>query len=276
MPELSHLLHLADRIAVLIKEQPNILIQADAIIEKIKNKSGFVFKPAHVEGFLRISKKESFWLDISSESLGEILSAALPYRNTVVGIDEMIELTAVFAYIIDFRNPFTAEHSTGVAAVARALASYMGFSDDECKMMYVAGNLHDLGKLTISEIILNKPDALTKEEASIMRSHTYHTYRILQNVKGLETVNEWASFHHEKLNGTGYPFHLSAKDLSAGARIMAVADIFTAIMEDRPYRKGMSADKAKRSFSRWLITAVFAKKQQRWRTHILMKLMKYE
>jgi HD-GYP domain-containing protein (c-di-GMP phosphodiesterase class II) len=157
----------------------------------------------------------------------------------------MIKLTAIFAYIIDFRNPFTAEHSTGVAAVARALAAYMGFSDTECKMIYVAGHLHDLGKLTVSEIILNKPDSLNKEEISVMRSHTYHTYRILQKVKGLETINEWASYHHEKLNGKGYPFHLAAKDLSTGSRIMAVADIFTAIMEDRPYRRGMPAAKAK-------------------------------
>lgn len=153
--------------------------------------------------------------------------------------DEVINLTKIFAGIIDFRSPFTANHTAGVAKTAEKLAEIAGFSETECKMMLVAGYLHDLGKLAVRNDVLEKPSKLDVEEFNIIRSHTYYTYRLLQPIKEFETINSWASYHHEKLNGKGYPFHLDDKNLSLGSRIMAVADIFTAITEDRPYRKGM-------------------------------------
>jgi len=106
--------------------------------------------------------------------------------------------------------------------------------------MEVAGNLHDLGKMVIPNSILNKPDKLNKEETAIMRQHTYFTYTVLNSIGGISQIAEWAAFHHERLDGSGYPFHLGADKLGIGSRIMAVADVFTAISEDRPYRKGMS------------------------------------
>lgn len=245
VPALSHLLHLADRIVIFINPHTHVLLQADAITEKISRMSGSAFIPAHTEAFMRLSTKESFWLDIEYKSLLDHLVDIFPYKSPDLNIDEVIELTKIFAHVIDFRNPFTAEHSSGVAAVAQALAAHLDFSKTECKMMFIAGNLHDLGKLALSEIIINKPGALSKEEAALIRSHTFYTYRILQSVKGFETITEWASYHHEKLNGKGYPFHLMSKELSLGSRVMAVADIFTALLEDRPYRRGMSSDNAK-------------------------------
>jgi HD-GYP domain-containing protein (c-di-GMP phosphodiesterase class II) len=108
--------------------------------------------------------------------------------------------------------------------------------------MEVAGDLHDLGKLAIPNSILNKPGSLTKEEMSIMKCHTYYTYLVINSIGGLKQIAEWGAYHHEKLDGSGYPFHCTANELSTGARIMMVADIFTALAEDRPYRKGMSKD----------------------------------
>ena len=108
--------------------------------------------------------------------------------------------------------------------------------------MRVAGHLHDLGKLAIPREILEKPGKLTPEEYNLIKSHTYFSYRLLQNIPGLETINKWASLHHEHLDGSGYPFKLSADNLTLGSRIMAVADVFTAIAEDRPYRAGMAED----------------------------------
>ncbi|MBC7320713.1 HD domain-containing protein, partial [bacterium] len=75
---------------------------------------------------------------------------------------------------------------------------------------------------------------------NLMRYHVYYTYRILENIEGLETINIWGAFHHERLDGSGYPFGLKAKDLPLGSRIMQVADVFTALTEDRPYRKGLN------------------------------------
>jgi HD-GYP domain-containing protein (c-di-GMP phosphodiesterase class II) len=105
--------------------------------------------------------------------------------------------------------------------------------------MEVAGNLHDLGKMVIPNSILDKPDKLNKAETAIMRQHTYFTYTVLNTIGGILQIAEWAAFHHERLDGSGYPFHLGADKLSIGARIMSVADIFTALAEDRPYREGL-------------------------------------
>ena len=126
------------------------------------------------------------------------------------------------------------------------LTKLSGFSDRECHMMEIAGFLHDLGKLAVSNEILEKNGALSDEEIHEMRKHTYYTYIILNKIKGLEHISTWAAYHHEKLNGNGYPFHVKGEDFSKLARIMAVADIFTAITEDRPYRAGMSEDEAVR------------------------------
>lgn len=150
------------------------------------------------------------------------------------------------ARIIDFRSPFTAMHSAGVAASARELARLAGMTDEECRMMEIAGFLHDVGKLHVPNEILEKPGKLTKEEFNIVKEHPYYTRLILMGVDGFEKIADWAGYHHEKLNGNGYPFHLGAEHLDLGSRIMAVADIFSAITEVRPYREGMKRDQALR------------------------------
>jgi len=87
--------------------------------------------------------------------------------------------------------------------------------------------------------ILEKPTKLDEAEFSVIRGHTYHTRRILDSIGDLGPITDWAASHHERLDGTGYPFHELDADLSLGARMMSVADVFTALTEDRPYRKGM-------------------------------------
>lgn len=151
----------------------------------------------------------------------------------------MQEVAHLFAAVVDAKSPFTHRHSRGVAQVAAALAAEMGFSQDEVLLMEVAGLLHDLGKLSVPDEILEKPGPLTRDEFSVIKQHTYYTYHILQEAGDLEPLPAWATYHHEKLDGTGYPFHIAAAGLSTGSRLMAVADTFTALREDRPYRAGM-------------------------------------
>jgi HD-GYP domain-containing protein (c-di-GMP phosphodiesterase class II) len=93
---------------------------------------------------------------------------------------------------------------------------------------------------------LNKKGKPTKKEWNILRSHTYYTYQALSTSPKLDKIRNMAAYHHEKLDGTGYPFQLDKKDLNLSERIMAVADIFTAITEDRPYRKGMKKNKVEK------------------------------
>ncbi|MGI6174996.1 MAG: HD domain-containing phosphohydrolase [Christensenellales bacterium] len=241
--QLSHILHLADRIAVSIEKDINVLDQSANIRQKILRRKGSIFVPELVDAFVEISDIEYIWLDMTYKPLLYILPNIVLFDTIELNLGEIIDLTNLFAGIIDFRNPFTANHTAGVANTAKKLAKLAGFSKNECKMMLVAGNLHDLGKLAVSRDILDKPGMLEADEQSIIRSHTFYTFRLLQAIEGFETINKWASLHHEKLNGTGYPFHLNSDNIPLGSRIMAVADIFTAISEDRPYRKGMTTER---------------------------------
>jgi HD-GYP domain-containing protein (c-di-GMP phosphodiesterase class II) len=131
-----------------------------------------------------------------------------------------------------------------VAASAAALAGYCGFSEQQCRMMNIAGYLHDLGKLAVPAEILESPSKLEEDDFRIIKRHSFYTYRILETISDLDVINKWASFHHERLEGEGYPFHYGDKELPLGSRIMSVADVFTAITEDRPYRKGMGKEEA--------------------------------
>ena len=240
----SHILHMADRIAVQLGKQNEVLGQVKKIREKVEGKSGEMFVPQLVNAFLNFAKKEYFWLDATSSFLDSILLQKLGMEGIKLNLERLLSFSKMICRIIDFRSPFTATHSSGVAATAEELARLIGFSERDCRLMRIAGYLHDLGKLAVPAEILEKPAKLTEEEFNVIRSHTFHTYRILESLPGMEVVNDWASYHHERLNGSGYPFHLEGRDLSLGSRIIAVADVFTAITEDRPYRKGMSSESA--------------------------------
>lgn len=244
VPMESHILHLADRVAVLVNRQQEVLEQSKKICERVEEQSGKMFMPQLVDCFKSLASKEYFWLDVTSSSIGSILSRRVRLATVELNTEKLLDLAKLFSQIIDFRSPFTATHSSGVAASSEALARFIGFSKRECQIMRVAGYLHDLGKLAVPTEILEKPARLTEDEFNIIKSHTFYTYSLLETISDLDIINSWASFHHERLDGKGYPFHHKGDDLSLGSRIMAVADVFTAITEDRPYRKGMSSDRA--------------------------------
>jgi len=239
VPAASHILHLADRIAVLVNGVRGGLSQAKEIYRRIEEQSGRMFVPQFVDAFRELCRREYFWLDLLSPSLGSILSRTTQPHTIELGKDELLGLGDTLRRMIDFRSPYTATHSMGVAVVAESLARSVHFPEGQCQLMKVAGHIHDLGKLAIPREVLEKPSTLTAKETQLVHRHPYLTYRTLEVVKGTDELNSWASFHHERLDGKGYPFHVKAEDLSLGSRIMAVADVFTAITEDRPYRKGM-------------------------------------
>jgi HD-GYP domain-containing protein (c-di-GMP phosphodiesterase class II) len=193
---------------------------------------------------MNLSPKEYFWLDIVSPTIHFILSGKLEKASIGLDSDDMLGFSRLFSRIIDFKSPYTATHSSGVAASAQLLAGYLGFSGRDCQTMRIAGYLHDLGKLAVPVEILDKPSSLKRNEFNVIRHHAFYTFRILDTIPSLRLVNKWASFHHERLDGKGYPFHLAEKDLHPGSQIMAVADVFTAITENRPYRAGMTMGNA--------------------------------
>lgn len=244
VPMGSHILNLADRVAVLTSDREEILGQRQRILNLIVGQSGKMFVPDLVDVFSALAAKEYFWLDAAASTIGSILARRTRLATVELTPQQLLGFAKVLCQLIDFRSPFTATHSSGVAASAEALSKLLGFSERECQMMRVAGYLHDLGKLSVPSEILEKPAKLNKEEFNIISGHTYRTFTILESISDLDIINAWASFHHERLDGSGYPFHHKGADLSLGSRIMAVGDVLTAITEDRPYRSGMTPDRA--------------------------------
>lgn len=240
VPKFSHILHLADRIDVLINPNQEILGQRKYISKKIHNGKDKMFMPQAVDAFENLISKPYFWFDITSVYLENHIRKIMSPYKVFINSELLIQYANIAHRIIDFRSKFTATHSIGVAASASALASKLGFSSCDTRLMHSAGLMHDLGKLCIPESILEKRGPLDQYEFNLMKAHTYHTYRIIDSIPGLEKVRDWAAFHHEKLDGTGYPFGLDYRSLDLGSRILSVSDMFTAMAEERPYRHAMS------------------------------------
>lgn len=235
----SRILMIADHISTLIDKKAEILGQTSRISEQIRSGYRVSYDPKATEAFLKLSKTEAFWLDSTSHTIDRQLKQVTHMQKLVLDKNHLLSFANFIRRIIDFRSQFTATHSSGVSAVAEKIGRLRGLSDHDCFELKVAGYLHDLGKLAIPKEILEKPDKLTPEEFNFMRAHTFYTYRTLESVEDLAQINKYGSFHHEHLDGNGYPFKINASELSIGSRIMAIADVFTAITEDRPYRKGM-------------------------------------
>ena len=236
---LGQIVHLADTVSLYLDGSQSALNQIEHVRECIHRAGDREFSPEVLAAFDTLCTHEAVWLDIlyRPDCFLDMVT-----DDRWFTLDETVKLTEFMSGIIDFRSPFTAIHSAGVAASASMLAALAGMSEDEQKIMRIAGYLHDVGKLKTPNTILEKPGKLTDEEFNVMKEHAYFTWILLKDVGGFELITDWAAHHHEKLNGNGYPFHLPQSELSLGARIMAVADVFTALTEDRPYRKRMERD----------------------------------
>ncbi len=144
---------------------------------------------------------------------------------------------------IDAKDPYTCGHSDRVARVAVRLGQELGYNQETLKTIYMAGLLHDVGKIGISDAVLGKPGRLTPEEYEHIKTHPEIGYHILVDLKQLGDVLPLVRHHHESWDGTGYPHQLAGEDIPELARLAAVADAFDAMSSDRPYRRGMSDDK---------------------------------
>ena len=237
VPEEAHLLHLADRVAISIDRTSEVLGQSELIVGRVQDHSGSLFIPEQIEAFTSLARKDSFWSDMVSPRLEEALFRKAPSSGLRLDPQTLLAMGKMFSRIIDFRSPFTAAHSSGVAATAQALAAAAGLSEADCLLMRVAGLIHDLGKLAVPTDILQKAGRLTREEFNSIRSHPFHTTRNLGASEVLGTIAHWGALHHERPDGTG-------QQSSLGARIVALADVFTALAENRPYRAGLQRKEA--------------------------------
>ncbi len=240
----GYILHLADRVSLLVKGEDDELLQADKIISDISAQSGRMFMPEVVEAFIALARRDYFWFELQRSLKRCVPSISSCETEVSIGLDQLKELSKLFCRLVDFRSPFTSAHSESVALTSLTLAKNMGFSDMDCELINVAGYFHDMGKLAVPAEILDKNGPLSDYERLIVKKHPCHTYSILEEVShtnvGMAKISSWAALHHEHLDGKGYPFCISEDSIPLGAKIIAVADVFTALLEDRPYRKSMT------------------------------------
>ncbi|MEK7449054.1 MAG: HD domain-containing phosphohydrolase [Planctomycetota bacterium] len=247
IPWLSQIIGLADRLEVLLSNDQYILAQQDFVLKKISEYSGTWFNPELTAVLKHVSRTESFWLDLTNCHLDKILrecSPATSGKKDYLSLDDVIKVASVFTTVTDGKSHYTNTHSYDVHALTVKIAMAFNFSSEDLKKIKIASLLHDLGKLSIPDEILEKVGVLTKEEYDIIKRHPYYTYQTLKLIDGFEEIARWSALHHERLNGTGYPFKLKGEEIPLAARIIAVSDIFTALNEDRPYRKRLSPDQA--------------------------------
>lgn len=240
----ANLILLTDRVDALTAPyyaSNSVLLHIDEIRAQISERAGTYFDPDLVNAFLDASRSEAFWLLLEPRAIQSYMQDMLDRTATsLASLSELKQLAAIFANIVDAKSPFTAEHSLGVARLARFLAERMGVSPENCEKLEIAGLLHDLGKLRVPDEILDKPAKLDRRERSIINAHSFETYQILYHIDGFEEIAHWAAYHHEEPDGSGYPFRLTEDAMPLEARILRVADIFQAMAQNRPYRPGLN------------------------------------
>lgn len=247
IPIISRIINLADRLEVSVRDNNFILEQRPGIMAMISSLKGKSFDPELVDVLSTVADQEGFWLDlVNPHYYQNFFQHADAFGKFVLDIDDVINIAEIFATVIDHTSKFTAMHSHSVSIAAQFIAEKKGYSTDEVKMMRIAGLLHDLGKLAIPNDILEKPGKLDEFEFAVIKQHPYYTYRILEQIDGFDIIAEWAAFHHETIDGIGYPFRINGNSLQLGSRIIAVADVFAALTEDRPYRPRMAQEKVEK------------------------------
>jgi putative nucleotidyltransferase with HDIG domain len=209
-------------------------------IEKIKP----MFSPDITGAFAKLIEREFFLLDYFNYETKYALSDRLGIKdNMYYGTEDIKKFAVCFADIIDQKSPFTFNHSTGIAELARKAAAFLGYDQETQDKMYIAGLLHDIGKLHVLPSILHKNDKLSSEERFEINKHAYFTRKILERIQGFEDIVNLAANHHEKLDGTGYPYKMKGDQLSELEKVMAICDVFQALSEERPYRPKLPREK---------------------------------
>lgn len=249
---LSNLIYLVDRVDALASKHYglDLLLIRNQIRGTIGRYRASYFAQELVDVFLEVSFKESFWLSLEPNHVKGSTLAWLPQPSMLeLESADVRQLAKIFASIVDAKSPFTAEHSIGVAQLSRWLAQSAQLPQNKCDQLEIAGMLHDIGKLVVPDEILDKPGELDLPEMAIIRQHSFETYQILKQIPGFEEIAGWAAYHHEALNGHGYPFHLGEDELDFEARIVAASDVFQALAQKRPYRPSLSAKKILRKMN---------------------------
>ena len=197
------------------------------------------FDPALVDALLGLEHDARFWQSLETPAVTEVE----PPEHVLVADEARLDLVArAFASIVDAKSPCTATHSEGVAAIADGLSAVLDLGMGTRATLRRGALLHSIGKLGVSNRILDKPGPLSPKEWETVRRHPQWSMEILAQVRAFEDVARIAGAHHERLDGSGYHRGVTAAELDQPSRILAVADVAEALSADRPYRSALGAD----------------------------------
>jgi len=217
---------------------------ADTALEEVKARRGTWFEPRLVDALAALGPEDELWSMLKAPNLSDLVFSAEPaLQKITVDEDYLDAVAAAFGEIVDSKSPYTAGHSGRVALYADLIAADLGLSAERRRWLYRGALLHDVGKLGVSNTVLDKPGKLDAAEWDAVKKHAVFTEEILSRIPQFEELALVAAAHHERLDGKGYPRGVSADSIARETRIITTADIFDAITAERPYRAAVPLDK---------------------------------
>jgi HD-GYP domain-containing protein (c-di-GMP phosphodiesterase class II) len=229
----------------------------DAAKREIENRTGTWFDPQLSAAFARLADRPEFWQKLRADDLQQSIFALEPAQaSSVVDDDYLDDIASAFAQVVDSKSPYTSGHSERVTLFTDLIAKQMDLSAEQRRWLKRAALLHDIGKLGVSNSILDKPGKLDPDEWAAMKMHAVHSETILSRITAFGELAVIAAAHHERLDGKGYPRGLKGDEIAFETRIITVADIFDALTADRPYRAAMPVTKALATMAEMVDTAV--------------------
>ncbi|MCI1578730.1 MAG: HD domain-containing protein [Clostridium beijerinckii] len=244
IPLMSQIIAIADALEKTFDLQNNNQDMQNKVCEFVRNQENISFSSRIVKAFFKVTEEKKFWMNLENSFISIELEKRIPKHSLELSFEEIHGITNVLSKIIDSKSSYTQRHSQGLSEKAAIMADFYNLEKEEKMKLIIAADLHDIGKLAVPNDVLDKPDKLSNEEFKIIMKHPEYTRLALQEIKGFEDITEWASNHHEKLNGKGYPIGMTDKELDFNSRLMTCLDIYQALTEERPYREGLAHEKA--------------------------------
>lgn len=218
---------------------------AHAAAAEIDRRSGTWLDPDLAGLFAELAREPAFWEGLAAPDLDRrLLGGSAGQCALTVDEDFLDDIAAAFGQVIDAKSPFTSGHSSRVADYAERVAELVGYDPESRRWLRRGALLHDIGKLGVSNAILDKPGKLDETEWAAMRDHAWQTGSILGRISAFHDLAPLAAAHHERLDGTGYPLGLAGDAITIESRIITVCDFYDALTADRPYRGAMPVAQA--------------------------------
>jgi len=229
----------------------------EAALQEVQGRAGKWFDPELVKAFEQVAREPAFRLTLMSTDVAQAVVALEPHSDAVrLDDDYLDDIAAAFGQVVDSKSPFTSGHSARVALYVEAIAQRLGMATARRRWLKRGALLHDVGKLGVSNSVLDKPGKLDADEWAAVQAHAAYTEAILSRIGAFAELAKVSAAHHERLDGKGYPRGLAADEIGLDTRIITTADIFDAISAERPYRGAVPIPKTLAMMEENLGTAI--------------------